>query len=82
MTFGNLDWRSVGSLGWSSIYADENDTGPDDANHAQEGLFILYDPSQKGRGRVTPAQIVDIAPTVLSLMGLPVPGDMIGKAIE
>ena len=39
--FGNLAWRSVGSLGHGSIHVFENDTGPDDANHAQEGLYIL-----------------------------------------
>lgn len=81
VTFGDLSWRSVGSLGLNSVCTHENDAGPDDANHAQEGLFILYDPSQRGRGRVGPAQIVDIAPTALALMGFPVPGDMIGQII-
>ena len=81
VTFGNLNWRSVGSLGLNSTYAYENDVGQDDANHAQEGLFILYDPSQRERGRVGPAQLVDIAPTVLALMGFPVPSDMIGQII-
>ena len=39
--FGNLAWRSVGSIGDGSIHVFENDTGPDDANHAQEGLYIV-----------------------------------------
>lgn len=80
--FGNLDWRAVGSLGLGGIYTFENDTGPDDANHAQQGMFILYDPAQTGGGKRTDARITDIAPTVLDLIGLPVPGDMNGTAIK
>jgi predicted AlkP superfamily phosphohydrolase/phosphomutase len=80
--FGNLDWRAVGSLGLGDIYTFENDTGPDDANHAQQGMFILYDPAQNGGGKRTDARITDIAPTVLDLIGLPVPRDMSGNAIK
>jgi ATP sulfurylase len=80
--FGNLDWRAVGSLGLGGIYTFENDTGPDDANHAQHGMFILYDPAHEGSGKRTEAHIMDIAPTVLDLMGLPVPRDMNGKVIK
>ena len=39
--FGNLFWRSVGSVGYNSIYTYENDTGPDDCNHAEMGMFIM-----------------------------------------
>ncbi len=80
--FGNLDWRAVGSLGLGGIYTFENDTGPDDANHAQYGMFILCDPAHEGGGKRTEAHIMDIAPTVLDLMGLPVPRDMNGKVIK
>ena len=33
--FDNLGWRSVGSFGHGDVYTFENDTGPDDANHAE-----------------------------------------------
>jgi predicted AlkP superfamily phosphohydrolase/phosphomutase len=79
--FGNLDWRAVGSLGVGDVYTFENDTGPDDANHAQQGMYILNDPAQSG-GIRTDANIMDIAPTVLDLMGLPVPRDMNGNIIK
>jgi predicted AlkP superfamily phosphohydrolase/phosphomutase len=79
--FGNLDWRSVGSLGHGDIRTRENDIGPDDANHAQQGIFIMYDSRQSGRGRIEGLQIMDVAPTVLDLLGQPIPGDMQGKAI-
>ncbi len=38
--FGDLYWRSAGSVGIGSVWTRENDTGPDDANHAQHGMFV------------------------------------------
>jgi predicted AlkP superfamily phosphohydrolase/phosphomutase len=38
--FGDLAWRSVGSIGLNEIYTFENDTGPDEANHNWEGIFL------------------------------------------
>ncbi|MGQ9471287.1 MAG: alkaline phosphatase family protein [Candidatus Aminicenantales bacterium] len=78
--FDDLYWRSAGTLGYSNPYLLENDTGPDDAVHAQEGIYILYDPLSPRSGRHD-ADILDIAPTVLSLLDLPVPQDMRGKII-
>ena len=61
--FGDLSWRSVGSFGHGGVYTFENDTGPDDANHAENGLFILADPRVRGGGRrVSARQLMDIAP--------------------
>lgn len=80
--FGDPHWRSVGSLGHADIYTFENDTGPDDANHAQDGLIIYYDPRQRlGGQQLSGLQLMDVAPTILQLMGLPVPSEMQGKAI-
>jgi len=81
--FGNLAWRSIGSIGLGVLHTFENDMGSDDANHAQDGIFIMCDrqqacPSVKREG----LNITDIAPTVLHLLGLPVPADMEGKAIQ
>ncbi|MCB9457856.1 MAG: phosphodiesterase, partial [Anaerolineaceae bacterium] len=79
--FGDLHWRSVGSLGHGRHYTLENDTGPDDANHAVNGMFILYDPHEKGDGLVTGHQLMDIAPTLLHRLGQPVPDEMQGRLI-
>ncbi|MCI0474949.1 MAG: sulfate adenylyltransferase, partial [Anaerolineales bacterium] len=68
--FGDLNWRAVGSLGLNALYTFENDTGPDDANHAQMGMFIYNDPKRDLGGReLKGLQLYDIAPTVLSEMG-------------
>lgn len=79
--FGDLYWRSVGSLGHGDIRTRESDIGPDDANHAQEGIFMMYDPRQRGRGRVEGLHVMDVAPTVLDLLGLPIPTDMQGTRV-
>jgi predicted AlkP superfamily phosphohydrolase/phosphomutase len=78
--FGDLSWRSVGSLGMNRIYTFENDIGPDDANHAQEGLYILFDPQAAGQGEGASQHLMDVAPTILELLGVPVPGDMEGRS--
>lgn len=81
--FGDLHWRSVGSLGHPDIYTFENDTGPDDANHAQDGLIIYYDPKQNLKGKeINNAQLMDIAPTILKNMGISIPQHMQGNPLE
>ena len=78
--FGNLLWRSVGSVGYDSIYTYENDTGPDDCNHAEMGMFILKN-GGKGRGPVQPKHLYDVAPTVLAELGIDIPEEMQGQPI-
>jgi predicted AlkP superfamily phosphohydrolase/phosphomutase len=81
--FGNLRWRSVGSFGLPNVYTFENDTGPDDANHAQDGVYVLWDPRQDHGGRyVDGLQLMDVAPTILDAMDVPVPSDMQGKTVQ
>jgi predicted AlkP superfamily phosphohydrolase/phosphomutase len=81
--FGNLRWRSIGSFGLPGLYTFENDLGPDDANHDQDGVFILWDPRHNRGGRyVEGLQLMDVAPTVLDLMEVPVPPDMQGKIVQ
>ena len=78
---GNLDWRSAGSVGIGSVHLFENDTGPDDANHAQEGVFIWYLPGIKIDKQKEVYSIYDIAPSILRYFDIEVPQDMIGNSI-
>lgn len=80
--FDDLYWRSAGTIGHDSLYLSENDTGPDDAVHSQEGIFILYDPKKKYSKNIERVNILDIAPTIVQLFGLPLPAYMKGKVIE
>ena len=80
--FGDLRWRSVGTVGSDSIHTFENDTGPDDANHSQQGIFIMRAPGFQGGRELDGLRLVDCGPTVLDLLGQPVPAGMIGQAIR
>jgi predicted AlkP superfamily phosphohydrolase/phosphomutase len=73
--FGDLAWRSVGSVGNPAIHVFENDTGPDDANHAQHGMYILRWPGQ-GDGRMVDRTWRAIAPTMLDILGIEPPAEM------
>jgi len=80
---GDLHWRSVGSFGLDSIHTFENDIGPDDANHAEDGMIIYYDPKQDlGGQQLSGVHLMDLAPTVLHLMRQPIPDDIQGKVIQ
>ena len=79
---GDLRWRSVGSFGIPEVYTFENDIGPDDANHAQHGVFVLWDPRRNyGSRYVDDLQLMDVAPTILDVMGLQVPPDWQGQIV-
>lgn len=76
--FDDLYWRSAGTVGWDTYYLRENDTGPDDAVHAEYGVFLMHFPEI--RKKEITCSIYDFAPTVLkyfeiseykNLMGTP-----------
>jgi len=77
--FGDLAWRSIGTIGGDSLYTPGNDTGPDDANHAWDGIFIaagrgIPDPrGSEGVDQATAGNILEVAPLVLSSLDPPDP---------
>ncbi len=78
--FGGLYWRSIGGVGYPALHIQENDTGPDDCNHAQFGSFILAG-SGCPTGEIEGANLLDIAPTLLELGGYDVPASMQGRSL-
>jgi predicted AlkP superfamily phosphohydrolase/phosphomutase len=81
VVFGDLLWRCVATIGGSEgLYTFDNDTGPDDANHAQEGIYIAAGAGVEARGRVD-RHLLDVTPTVLELLGLEVPSSMRGASM-
>ena len=79
--FGELRWRAIGTLGLGhGFYTFENDTGPDDANHSELGIFAL-----SGDGLPTgfrdDLSIFDVAPTLQSVLGLSPPPGQRGRAL-
>lgn len=79
---GGLAWRSVGSIGHPEVWTFENDTGPDDANHAQEGILIYWDPAHKLGGRqLMGLEIMDVAPSILERFSVAIPIPVQGQSL-
>jgi predicted AlkP superfamily phosphohydrolase/phosphomutase len=79
--FGALYWRSIGGVGYDRLHVEENDTGPDDCNHAQFGVFALAAPGLSGGVEVPDMRLLDIAPTLLALAGVEIPPSMQGRSM-
>jgi len=80
--FDDLNWRSAGSVGYNSLYLEENDTGPDDAVHDINGIFIISDQKKKKGKDLGTKNILDIAPTILNTFGIKIPEEMKGNIIK
>ncbi len=86
--WGDLNWRGAGTVGQGSVHIYENDAGPDDANHDEEGIFILRpEPGRLAKAGLRAGQevdgfsVYDISPTVLEILGVSIPPHMIGRSI-
>jgi len=73
---------SSDQMGWDaeSIFADSvyGDTG----THRLHGLFLAKGPGIRQGVRLENASLMDVAPTALYAMGLPVPNDLDGQVLE
>jgi predicted AlkP superfamily phosphohydrolase/phosphomutase len=80
--FGNVAWRSIGTVGYDSLYVSENDTGPDDAVHSFEGIYSISGTANGAAGVRGPTERgIDVGPTLLKLLGLEVPPEVQGRVI-
>jgi predicted AlkP superfamily phosphohydrolase/phosphomutase len=79
--FGDLRWRSVGSLGHGSVYTFENDTGPDEANHAEQGIFIMHNAPGGSVGERRGLHLYDVHNTILQLFDLPPAQGSLGTSV-
>lgn len=66
-----------GSVGGSEVIAKPSWL----ADNMRDGLFMACGPSIAGTGQVLSPSILDLAPTVLHLMGQPVPEQMDGRVL-
>jgi len=81
-----IEWRD----GYENRIAEGQSTGdlfkrPDrrysGGGHTRDGIFMAYGPDIEPNKDINVAQIVDIAPTLLHLLGLPVPEDIDGQVL-
>jgi predicted AlkP superfamily phosphohydrolase/phosphomutase len=69
---------SAGELWGPDVFGDAGQTG----DHAFQGIMLAYGAPLKQGYRLRKAGIVDMAPTILYAMGLPIPEDMDGRVLQ
>ena len=79
--FDNCYWNISELIGYDSIYSYDTPKGPDDGGHGPFGFFAMAGKGVPKRGKVSDADLLDIAPTVLHLFGVTIPQDMEGKVL-
>lgn len=52
------------------------------STHAMHGIFIAYGKNIKKNIKIDNAEIIDILPTILYSMGIPIPNDIDGKKLD
>jgi len=78
--FSNFSWRVVGSVGHQSAFL-RHVALPDACNHSRTAVFALIAPSHPLSGEYEGARVLDMAPTLLDLAGLAIPGSMQGRSL-
>lgn len=80
--FDNLHYGCNSSLiGNKILWSPQTAMGSDDATHSEQGIFIMNKPLKK-KGYVKEIDILDVAPTILNLLGVKIPEDFKGKVIR
>lgn len=85
--FDDLSRRSIGTVGTGQIFRAGNETGPDDANHDKDGIFIMARMADvrcgvRNGSRAEGVSCLDITPTILREYGIPIPNDLGGRVIR
>jgi len=79
--FGGLSWRALGSVGYPTLYVQEDDVALDDCNPTQDGSLIVAAPNNPLQGAIAGAHVLHVAPTLLELGGYDVPSSMQGTSL-
>lgn len=81
VTWKNDEYADVGAIGYSRGIMSPILREPS-GTHTMRGIFFAQGPGIKKGATVSRAEIIDVAPTILYLLGLPVPADMDGQVLE
>ena len=79
--FDNCRWNIDEQLGHDSIYSYDTTKGSDDGGHGPEGFFAMAGPGVPKIGKIEGLSLLDVAPTILRLMNLPIPREMEGRVL-
>jgi predicted AlkP superfamily phosphohydrolase/phosphomutase len=80
LVLGDLSYRALGTLDDTALFSPVNDTGPDGCNHDWNGIFVM-----RANGRHGPReglQIYDVGATILDLLGLDRPSELLGTPVR
>lgn len=77
--FDGLRYLTSDLVGHRALATPVTELGLDDASHAPAGFLALRGPGVPRLGQFMALNILDVAPTVLDLLGVPVPGDLDGR---
>lgn len=81
LSTGSLPYMPRDDLSATKVVERIPTRGYVEGRHTHSGIFMAVGPII-GKGTISGAEIVDVAPTILYAMGLPVPRDMDGKVLE
>lgn len=68
-SFGDLYWRSMGKVGYRTLYLQDDRTELDECSHSRHGTFILAVPGGSLLGELEDVHLLDLAPTLLEIGG-------------
>lgn len=79
--FDGLHWLASDRVDEGPLVEPVAPGGVDDGSHAPRGWFALAGPGVPAQGRYDALHLLDVAPTVLDLLGAPVP-ELDGQAVH
>jgi predicted AlkP superfamily phosphohydrolase/phosphomutase len=81
MVLGDLRFRALGTLDASALFSPVNDSGPDGCNHDWDGIFVMRSRHRRSRGALEGLEIYDVGATILDLLGLERPPELLGRPV-
>jgi predicted AlkP superfamily phosphohydrolase/phosphomutase len=79
--FDDLYWRAGQDVGHDGLYSFDTEIGPDDAVHDYFGILAVHEAGQQGTSALGEAKAVDVAPTILNLLGIEAPRHFEGRSL-
>ncbi|HEY8741733.1 MAG TPA: alkaline phosphatase family protein [Chloroflexota bacterium] len=79
-TLGGMAFRAAASLGHHDLFLPAV-PGVSSGNNGDRGLFMLRWPQHGPNGRREGIRVLDVYPTLLTALGLPLPEDLTGHAL-